>query len=210
MTLEFISLETLQLLAKEYGYWSVSVGVGFENMGIPLPGEAMTLLGGFLAGSGELQYRWVLATAIAGAFVGGNIGYCIGKVGGLPLLHKVTRPFGIGDEKIEEIRQQFLDNAPKAVFFSRFVAFFRIFAAPTAGIVQMPLPLFLACNFAGAVAWSLVTVTVPYFLGKVFSFAEVAAIMAKFGFIVFILIVASVIVPIWFDRRKKKRRSPSN
>lgn len=50
MTLELISLETLQTLVTEYGYWSVFIGIGLENMGIPLPGEALTLLGAFLPG----------------------------------------------------------------------------------------------------------------------------------------------------------------
>lgn len=127
MTLELISLETLQTLVTEYGYWSVFIGIGLENMGIPLPGEALTLLGGFFAGSGELQYRWVLCGAIAGSFIGNNIGYLVGKWGGLPLLQKVAHFFKISDEKLAETKQKFLENAPKAVFIGRFITFFSDF-----------------------------------------------------------------------------------
>ena len=201
---EFLNLDNLQLLAKEYGYWSVFIGIGLENMGIPLPGEALTLLGGFLAGSGELKYQWVLVGAIAGSFVGNNIGYFIGKLGGLPLIRRVAHFFRIEDKKINEYRDKFLENAPKAVFFGRFITFFRIFAAPFAGIVGMPFPLFLACNLSGAVIWSAVTVSLPFVLGKVFPLYEVLEIMAKFGVLTFILLPALIIVPMVFEHVQTK------
>jgi membrane protein DedA with SNARE-associated domain len=53
MSLELISLETLEDLARTYGYWAVFLGIMLENLGIPLPGEAIVLVGGFLAG------RWL-------------------------------------------------------------------------------------------------------------------------------------------------------
>ncbi|AFY37946.1 SNARE associated Golgi-related protein [[Leptolyngbya] sp. PCC 7376] len=198
----FFTLESLQLFIHDYGYWSVFVGIGLENTGIPIPGEALTLLGGFLAGSGELKYQWVLLGAIAGSFLGNSIGYFIGKWGGLPLLRKIAHVFRISDQKIDEAREKFLENAPKAVFFGRFVTFFRIFAAPLAGIVEMPFALFLTCNLAGAVVWAGVTVTLPYFLGQFLPLPEVLDIMGKFGIGIVGLLVAWVIVSIFLERRQ--------
>jgi membrane protein DedA with SNARE-associated domain len=65
MSFEFFSLDTLQELARLYGYWAVFVGIAIENMGIPFPGETIVIVGGFLAGSGELNYWGFLGTAIA-------------------------------------------------------------------------------------------------------------------------------------------------
>ncbi|MGF1537153.1 MAG: DedA family protein, partial [Elainellaceae cyanobacterium] len=73
--MELLSLETLQALAETYGYWVIALGIMLENAGIPLPGETITLVGGFLAGTGELQYWKVLASAAGGAVVGDNLGY---------------------------------------------------------------------------------------------------------------------------------------
>ena len=39
MPIELFNLDTLQELARLYGYWAVFVGIAIENMGIPLPGE---------------------------------------------------------------------------------------------------------------------------------------------------------------------------
>ncbi|MEL7520855.1 MAG: DedA family protein, partial [Cyanobacteria bacterium J06553_1] len=67
---ELISLDSLQDIAREYGYWAVFCGVLLENMGIPIPGETVTLIGGFLAGSDELNVWYVLGAATAGAVLG--------------------------------------------------------------------------------------------------------------------------------------------
>lgn len=201
MALDILSIESLQQLVGDYGYWSVFFGIGLENMGLPLPGEAVTLLGGFLAGSGDLSYGWVLFAAIAGSFLGNNIGYFVGKWGGLPLIHNIAHLFRIEDEKIESAREKFLENAPKAVFFGRFVTFFRIFAAPLAGLVEMPFPLFTACNLAGAIVWATVMVTLSFVLGKVLPLEEVVEIVAKFGLGILGLVVIWIAVSIWLNRR---------
>jgi membrane protein DedA with SNARE-associated domain len=84
MSLEFISLEKIQEIAHQYGYWAVFIGILLENLGIPLPGETVTLVGGFLAGSGQLNYWFVLGSAILGAVIGGTCGYWIGRYTGWP------------------------------------------------------------------------------------------------------------------------------
>ena len=60
MSLDFISLESIEDLAQHYGYWVIFFGILLENIGIPLPGETITLAGGFLAGSDQLNYWLVL------------------------------------------------------------------------------------------------------------------------------------------------------
>jgi len=74
MSFEFLSLETIQEIAKHYGYWAVFLGIALESLGIPIPGETITIVGGFLAGSGELDYWLVLGTASIGAVLGSSIG----------------------------------------------------------------------------------------------------------------------------------------
>jgi membrane protein DedA with SNARE-associated domain len=93
MSFEFLSLETIQEIARQYGYLAVFLGIALESLGIPIPGETITLVGGFLAGSGELDYWLVLSTAGAGAVAGSSIGYWIGRLGGWALLVKLGVSF---------------------------------------------------------------------------------------------------------------------
>ncbi len=95
MSVEFLSLENVQKIAHHYGYLAIFLGIAIENTGIPLPGETITISGGFLAGSGELNYWAVLFTTIAGAVLGDNGGYWVGKKGVGEFLLTVERIFRI-------------------------------------------------------------------------------------------------------------------
>ncbi len=191
MALEVLSLEFVQHLAEEYGYGAVFTGVLLENTGMPIPGETITLVGGFLAGSDDLKYKWVLLSVIAGAITGDNFGYWLGRWGGWPLLTRVGNWFNIPEERLEQAREQFSNNAMQAVFLGRFVTLLRIFAGPLAGIAEMPYEKFLMCNAAGAVVWATALVSLAYFVGRLVSLEQLLLWVSQFG------IFALVAVGVW-------------
>lgn len=202
MSFEIVSLETIREIAHQYGYWAVFGGIALENAGIPLPGETITLVGGFLAGSGELDYWFVLGCAIAGAVLGDNCGYWIGRWGGWPFLVRIGKLFRVQEAKLTEIRSRFGQNAAKAVFFGRFVALLRIFAGPLAGIARMPYWKFLLCNAAGAATWASAMVSLSFFVGQVVPLEQLVSWVAEFAVIALILVVAWVVIPIWWESRQ--------
>ena len=202
LTFDFFSIETIQSLAQDYGYWAIFFGIMLENMGLPLPGETVTLVGGFLAGSEELLYRWVLSSAIAGAVLGDSVGYWIGFYGGWPLLLKLGGLFRIDEAALVSIREQFSQNADKAVIFGRFVALLRIFAGPLAGIAQMPYWKFLLCNLLGASLWGTAMVTLAFFVGRLIPLATLVGWVAQFTVAALVLVVLWVVVVWWLERRQ--------
>lgn len=202
--MEFVSLETLQDIARQYGYFAVFFGILLENAGIPLPGETITLVGGFLAGSGELSYVWVLGTAAIGAIIGDNIGYWIGFYGGWPLVIRVGRLFRLTEAQLLKARDQFARNASKAVFLGRFVALLRIFAGPLAGTARMAYPQFLFWNAAGAATWATVMVTLSYFVGRVISLETLISWVAQFAILALVLVVGWVAVLIWSETHQSQ------
>jgi len=204
MSLEFLSLEAVEEIAQQYGYWAVFLGILLENIGFPIPGETVTLAGGFLAGNHQLDYWIVLADATLGAAIGGNIGYWIGRTGGWALLTRVGKLLRVKEPKLLALKQQFSDNAPKAVFLGRFIALLRVFASPLAGIAEMPYPQFLFYNTVGAATWATVMVSLAYFAGQVVPLDQLVGYASKFGLVTFAIIAAWLIVPIWLESRKSE------
>lgn len=204
MSVELLSLDNLQEIARQYGYWAVFIGIALENTGIPLPGETITIVGGFLAGSGELNYWVVLGSAIAGAVLGDNFGYWIGRLGGWALLLRLGRLFKIPQLQLEEARAQFSQNAARAVFFGRFVALLRIFAGPMAGIAQMPYGQFLGCNLGGATVWATIVVTLSFFVGRIIPLHQLVTWVAQFSIVALVLVLGWIILSVWRESRKPR------
>jgi membrane protein DedA with SNARE-associated domain len=202
--MEFLSLETIQALASQYGYLAVFVGILLENLGIPLPGETITIVGGFLAGSGELNYWLVLATAAMGAFIGGVGGYFVGSYGGWKTILAVAKIFRIQELQLEEIKTKFSENAVRAVFFGRFIPLIRIFSSPMAGVVEMPFGKFIAVNLAGAVTWASVMTTLAFFVGRIVSLEQLLEWVSKFAILALFIAIGFITVPIWLESRTLK------
>ncbi len=196
---EIFSLETLLDLAHRYGYGIIFSGILLENAGIPLPGETLTLIGGFLAGNGELNFGGVLVSAIGGAIIGDSIGYWLGRWGGVELLQKISNLFAVPSHHIEQAREKFIANSDRAVFLGRFVAVLRIFAGPLAGIAGMSYPRFLIFNSLGAITWGITMTTLAYFCGEFIPLADLISYVFKFA------VLALIAVVIWFWRGKTKK-----
>lgn len=202
MSLDFISPEAIQKIADQYGYWAIFFGILLENLGLPIPGETVTLAGGFLAGSDQLNYWYVVGDAALGATIGGNLGYWIGRLGGWSLLLKLGQIFRVRETKLEELKRQFSENAGKAVFLGRFIALLRIFASPLAGIAEMPYWKFTLYNTAGAITWASVMVTLAFFAGQIVPLEKLITLASQFGVVALLLVVAWIVVPLWLESRK--------
>lgn len=113
-------------------YAVVGLVIGLESLGIPLPGEIVLVSAALLSSQhGGINPVVLGACATAGAVVGDSIGYAIGRKGGRPLLAwlgaKFPRHFSEGH--IATAERSFEKWGMWAVFFGRFVALLRIFAA---------------------------------------------------------------------------------
>lgn len=204
MSIELFTLDRVQGIAHQYGYWAVFIGIAIENMGIPLPGETITVIGGFLAGSGELNFWWVLASAIAGAVLGDNFGYWLGRWGGWQLLVKIGNLFNIGEQQLESARNRYSQNAAQAVFFGRFVTLLRIFAGPLAGISRMPYRQFLLCNFGGAAIWATAIVSLSFFLGEIVSLEQILGWITQTGIFALLLLLGILLIPTLWEYSHKR------
>src|SRR3954464_1025105 len=144
-------------LLTNFGYLAVFAIIGIESLGVPAPGETMLVIAGIYAGATHnLEIAGVIAAATAGAIIGDNIGYAIGRKGGYRLLLKYGHKIRIRESHIKVARYIFDRHGAKVVFFGRFVAILRTYAAFLAGVGQMEWRRFLLANAAGGLAWALI------------------------------------------------------
>jgi membrane protein DedA with SNARE-associated domain len=159
------SILDVNQLVKDAGYPLLFVLVMIEAGGVPIPGETALIAAAVLASQGKLQIELVILIAIAGAIVGDNIGYLIGRKGGRWLLE---RPGAFHRQRLEVLRvgQPFFEvHGPKAVFFGRFLLGLRVWASWLAGATRMPWRSFALWNALGGIAWASSVGLIAYFLG---------------------------------------------
>ena len=208
---EFLSTANLEELINTWGYGVVFAAMVLESAGLPLPGETMTLLGGYAAGSGHLNLAGVIAAASGGAMVGDSIGYWVGRRAGWPLLLRVGRWLRQSPEQMETLRIQFLNHAGKSVLLGRFVAVLRVLAGPMAGAVGMPYGRFLVFNCTGALLWATTMVSLAWLGGRWIPFQRMVEGVLEFGIGALVLVALIVAVPkllSWWESRLLDRSGP--
>ena len=188
-------LETLRDLLLRWGYGVIFVAMLLENAGLPLPGETVTLLGGYAAGSGQLNPFGVMGAAAAGAILGDNMGYWVGRRAGWGLILRVGGWLGQSPTDLDKLRERFLRHAGKSVLLGRFVAVLRVVAGPMAGAVGMPYGRFLLCNGIGALLWSTTMVSIAWVGGRWLPFDRLLEGVIQFGLGVLVLVGLLVLLP---------------
>ena len=169
MTLaSFLSTHTIEGWLDSYGYLVVFLVVLIESMGVPVPGETVLIGAALYAGStGKLEIWWVIAAAIAGAIIGDNIGFAIGRYGGAKFLLKHGHKIRLHEGRLKIGIWLFRRHGGKVVFWGRFVSILRTWAAFLAGVNQMRWPRFLVFNAAGAIVWATAFGVSYYVFGDV-------------------------------------------
>jgi membrane protein DedA with SNARE-associated domain len=195
---------TLQVL----GYPAVVLFVMIESSGIPFPGETMLLLASFYAAvDQQLQIPFVIACAALGAIIGDNIGYQVGRTGGKAIVEKYGHYIFIKPQHLERAEKFFARHGDKTVFFGRFVAVLRAWAAFLAGVNQMNRRTFFIYNAAGGIIWATIYGLLGYFAGRVFhdNFSKVEHIASTVTWILAGIIVVGAIIAITVFYLRRKR-----
>lgn len=204
----FNLLQFLQNALQVAGYPAVVVFVMIESSGIPFPGETMLLLASFYAAvNGSLQIPLVIACAALGAILGDNIGYYAGKTGGKALVERYGHYVFIKPEHLERAEKFFARHGDKTVFFGRFVAVLRAWAAFLAGVNHMHWRTFFIYNAAGGILWATLFGCLGYFAGRTLgNFTRVEHLASRITWIIggIIVVIVAVILFVYFTRRSKK------
>jgi len=191
----------LNQLVSAYGYWAVMLFVGIESIGIPFPGETMLLAAAIYAGTTHnLDIALVIAAASAGAVLGDNIGFWFGREFGYELVLRYGRYIHLDQAKMKLGLYLYFKHGGKVVFFGRFVAVLRTFAALLAGVNQMDWRRFLAFNLAGGVAWATILGVAGFIFGR-----QARHLLGAAGLVI-LFVAAILLVAAFIAVRRNQRR----
>lgn len=188
---------------NNYGYLAVFLFIGVENLGVPFPGETMLLAASvYAAQSCGLQEPFVILACILGSVVGSTIGFWVGRAGGRGLLRRLH----VSEKHLAPAEAYFVRYGSATVFFGRFLAVLRAWAAFLAGVNHMHTPRFLIYNTAGAIIWSTVFGLLGFILGK--NLSKLQQVVTTLGVLGFVIVGAIIVagIALWWIRRKREAK----
>lgn len=199
------------VLLIEHGGLALLAAIVFAESGLLigffLPGDSLLFIAGFLAsatGRSTLPpIALVVATVIAAAIAGDQVGFLLGRRAGVSLARRPrTRLFD--PRNIERTERFFERHGPKTIVLARFVPIVRTFAPIVAGVGSMRYRTFTTYNIAGAVLWGGGVTMAGYYLGNidlVRRHVEMATMM--------VVMLSLVPVTVEFIRHRRASRAAS-
>jgi undecaprenyl-diphosphatase len=141
-------------------------------IGLIAPGETTILVGGVVAGQGEINIFALIAIVWFCAVAGDLTSFMLGRRLGRQFLERHGPRFKITHERLETVERFFDRHGGKAILIGRFVGLVRAIAPFIAGSSGMPLRRFVPYDVIGAGLWG----TTFCLLGYIFwqSFGTVA------------------------------------
>ncbi|HZJ28553.1 MAG TPA: VTT domain-containing protein, partial [Solirubrobacterales bacterium] len=132
-------------------------------VGVLVPGETTIVVGGVVAGQGQIDIVVLIAIAWSMAFLGDLTGYLLGRRLGRPFLVRHGPRFRVSNERIEQADEFFASHGGKAIFIGRFVGIVRSLSPFLAGSSRMPLRRFVPYDILGSGLQSTLLCLVGYF-----------------------------------------------
>jgi membrane protein DedA with SNARE-associated domain len=172
-------------LIQVHGPWIICVVVALESAGVPLPGETILVAAALLAStSNQIDIAVVVLAAAVGAIIGDGIGYTVGRRFGVPFLRKYGRYIRLDENRLLIGRYLFFRYGSAVVFFGRFIAVLRMFAALLAGANSMPAARFFFFNVTGGICWACLFGFGAHTIGtQIYKISE-PLILASLGFFI--------------------------
>jgi membrane protein DedA with SNARE-associated domain len=162
----------LETLGDGLGAWSYALvgALAFLEtsafVGLLAPGELAVVLGGVLAGRGQMQLPLLIAVVWVAAVAGDTCGFVLGRSLGRRFLLRHGGRVGITEPRLAGVERFFARHGAKAIVTGRFVGVVRALGPFTAGASGMGAGRFVAADVVGAGLWAAT------FTGLGYLFAE--------------------------------------
>ncbi|WP_446210094.1 DedA family protein [Micromonospora sp. IBSANI012] len=171
-------------------------------LGLLVPGEVAVLVGGVLAHEGRLPLWAVVVAALAGAALGDQVGYLVGRRYGRRLLARAPRRL-VRSGQLRRALDLLRRRGAAAVVVGRWAAALRALVPGLAGLSGIPQRTFTLANLAGGALWAVAVGVLGYLAGA--SYQVVERRLGLGGEALLGALVVVVLARIWRYRRLARR-----
>ena len=177
-------------------------------VGLIAPGETAMLVGGLVAGQGQISVVTLIGIAWTCAVAGDLTSFYLGHRLGRQFMVRHGSKVQITEERLESVERFFDRHGGKAILIGRFVGLVRAIAPFLAGSGGMPVRRFIPYDVVGAGLWSTTFVLLGYFFWRSFStLVDCAKTGALALGTTITLLVAVIWLVRWVRRAENRRRA---
>lgn len=171
-----------------------------ENTLLPIPGEAILPVAGFLVNQGTYSYWAAVLAATVGATLGASTTYAVGRFGGQPFIKRYGVWFGITRRDLTRAQNYFKKYGSLTIFICRFLPAVRQVSSLPAGAAKMRYSYFAVATFFGALLWNSMLIGLGWYFGDAWErLLTYGAVLDYVGLTILIVIL------IWFFKTHAPR-----
>ena len=191
-----------QLVADASGWaYLILFLFAFLDALVPLvPSETAVITAGVVAASGDLSLGLIIPAAAAGAFLGDNTAYLIGRrFGG-----RATERFFSGDKAKQRLgwaEEQLNERGGELIVIARFIPGGRTVVTLSAGTLGYPWRRFVLFDAIAASIWALYAALLGYVGGHAFEEQPWKGLLLAFA--IALAVTGGVELVRWWQRRQK-------
>lgn len=176
-------------------------------LGLVAPGEFSVVLGGFIAGQGEIDVFVLGAIVFICAAAGDTTSFFLGRRLGRGFLLQHGQEFAITPERLDQVDAFFRSHGNKTILVGRFVGLVRALAPFIAGASKMHIRRFLPVDYLAAALWSVTFVTLGYVFWQSFDTVISVAKRGSLGLgALVVVVVGGVVAYRWLEHEGNRRR----
>jgi membrane protein DedA with SNARE-associated domain len=187
----------------QHGYAVLFVWVLAETMGLPVPSVPLLIAAGALAGLGELKLFPCIGLGVGAALSSDLFWYSMGRRRGGQLLSLLCRISLEPDSCVRRTENVFSRYGARSLLVAKFVPGLSAVSTPLAGMIRMPLPLFLVFDCMGAVFWVGSFTALGYLFSE--QLDRALAYAAGMGNVLFLLVAGGLSLYVLYKYSLRRR-----
>ncbi|MGH3993093.1 MAG: DedA family protein, partial [Pseudonocardiaceae bacterium] len=200
-------------VATRLGPWTyvlVALAAFLETgafVGLVAPGETTVIVGGVIAGQGEISLIPLIGLVWLSCVLGDTTSFIIGRRLGRGFLLRHGPKIKIDEQRLEQVESYFERHGGKTILIGRFIGLVRAVSPFVAGSSGLPYRRFIPFSIIGCGLWSTIFTVLGYLFYRSFDRVTAIAGKATLAFGITVGVIAGAVYAWRKLRRAENRRA---